>query len=1065
MKLKIFVLLLLLIDGNSLLAQRTIKGIVVDAQTGGPISDATIQSLKTKRLSLSLRDGTFSIQVGATADSLIISHIGFQSARQSLYISDTQRVYKVVMEPISTALREVTVSTGYQNLPKERATGSFTQLNTHLLNEQISTDILSRLEYTTSGLTFNRTTGPAPKIQIRGLSTINGPTAPLIVLDNFPYDGDLNNINPNDVESITILKDAAAASIWGTRAGNGVIVITTKKSLYNQPLTIDLNANTSIGSKPDLSYIKQMASDDYINMEQLLFNNGFYDSKIVNSAHPSLSPVIEILAAKRNGSLSATVADAQINALRGLDVRDDFNRYCYQQSKNQQYAITIKGGSAQQSWLFSGGYDNNMNDIAAGYERLNLHYQQLLRPIKGLQLGTSLFYTQTSTTAGKPGYGDIQSSGGYLCPYAQLADAGGKALPVAKDYSLSYLSGLSGKGLLDWKYYPLDDVTQINNQTNLEDMIVGASADYGLFSFLHFGLQYQYERQDSHTVNLQGAGSYAARSLVNRFTQIDATGKVIRIVPAGGLENSGERLVESHNLRSQFSFNQNWGKNAVNAITGAEIRQVNTTGSANTLYGFNPDNLNFGNVDLTNTYPDYVSGTAVFIPDNKGLTDLRNRFISVFANASYTYDDKYTFSASARRDASNLFGVNINNKWNPLGSAGIAWDISKESFYKSDFLSELRIRATYGVSGNVDLSRTAVTTISYLGNSPYTQTPQAVYNAYANPDLKWETSAMMNIGMDFSTRGRRVSGSIEYYQKNGKDLFGLAPLDYTTGIDYTIIKNVGSMKAAGLDFVLNTMNTVGKLKWTTRLNISFYSDKITAYYQPEQPGNIYVGSFSTINGVVGKPVYSVYSFKSAGLDPLNGNPRGYVNGQLNEDYNALYYNATLSDLQFNGSALPTRFGTFGNTFTYDNFSLTIAATFKLGYYFRRTSVNYAALFNNGNGNADYALRWQKPGDELHTSVPSMVYPDISERDGFYAGSENLVEKGDHVRLQYINLGYDFNSVKYPRLPFKTLSLYANISNIGIIWRANKAQVDPDYYYAYNTLLPPLTIAFGLKTSF
>ncbi|MFI5162358.1 MAG: SusC/RagA family TonB-linked outer membrane protein [Sphingobacteriales bacterium] len=1063
MKQKIRLIMLLCAAHLSLFAQQNIHGKITN-ETGEAIRGATIKLARNGNLTTSAIDGTFTISVSVIPDTLLISYIGYNTQR--LFVQNLARWQntQVQLEPAIKGLREVTVSTGYQTLPKERATGSFTYLSNEKLNEQVSTDIISRLEPVTSGLFFNRTTAAAPQIQIRGLSTINGPAAPLIVVDNFPYDGDINNINPNDVESITVLKDAAAASIWGTRAGNGVIVITTKKARYNQPLSIEFNASLTAGQKPDLGYIRQMSSNDYINVEQMLFSNGFYDSRIADPSHPALTPVVEILSAARSGTISQSDAAAKINAMRGLDVRNDFNKYFYQRSYNQQYAISLKSGSDSQSWLFSGGYDQDLSDLAAGYSRVNAHFQDAFKPLKNLQVVTGIYYTQSLATAGKPGYGDITTNNGYLYPYAQFADAGGRALPLAKDYSLSYLAGLPA-GLEDWKYYPLTDYHQNTNRTDVQDVTGNVNAAYQLFSFLNVSAQYRYERQTSHTDYLQDAGSYFARNLVNSFTQIGPSGNLINIIPPGAIDNLSGQMIESQNIRGQLNVNKSWGKSEITGIAGSEIRQIHTTGSSYSLYGYDPNTLTFGNIDLTNTYPDYVSGTPQFIPDTKNLQDLTNRFVSVFTNVAYSYDRKYTLSASARRDASNLFGVNTNNKWNPLASAGLAWDLSKEGFYKVAFLPYLKLRATYGVSGNVDLSRTAVTTISYSGNSPYTQTPIATYNTFANPDLKWETSAMLNVAADFSSINNRISGSIEYYRKKGKDLFGLSPLDYTTGIGYTIIKNVAAMEGDGMDVTLNSVNTTGKLKWTTNIIFSYYADKITAYFQPALAGNLYVGAFPRISGIVGKPVYAVLSFRSAGLDPANGNPRGYAGGQVSEDYNALYTNAKLSDLKYSGSALPTKFGSVGNTLTYHDFAVSAVITYKLGYYFKKTSVDYGNLFNNGGGNSDFALRWQKPGDETHTSVPSMIYPDNVARDGFYAGSETLVDKGDHVRLQYITASYNLTRAKIPRLPFKLIQIYTNASNLGIIWRANKDHIDPDYYYGYNSLRPPLTISLGVKTSF
>jgi TonB-linked SusC/RagA family outer membrane protein len=1064
MNYKILILIALCFTVFTVQAQNVIKGKITNSLTGEPISGATIKLVKAKKAVTSNSLGSFVINPIYYPDTVAFLHIGYETKKLLVTSITSENELSITLSSSGAILEEVMVSTGYQNVSKERATGSFIHLSTEKLNEQVSTDVLSRLESITSGLLFNRTTAAAPQIEMRGLSSINGPKAPLIVVDNFPYEGDITNINPNDVESITVLKDAAAASIWGTRAGNGVIVITTKKAKYNQPLSIDVNANVAIGKKPDLRYIPQMSSNDYINTEQYLFNNGFYNNRIIDASHPALTPVIELLSAARNGTISQSAATSQINTFRNLDVRNDFSKYFYQQSVNQQYAIILKGGSESQSWLFSGGYDNDLNNLAAGYDRYNFRFQDNFKPVKNLQISTNVFYTQSLTRSGKPGYGDVTSYSVGLYPYAQFADGSGNALPIAKTYSLSYLSTVSPK-LLDWKYYPLTDYQHNSNSNNLQDLNASFSAGYKLFNFLSVNVQYQYERQDSQGNNLQDVNSYAARSTINNFTQISSTGTVTYVVPVGGILGLTEQQKTAHNGRVQLNFDKEWGKSEIHGIAGMELRQINTSGNTYSLYGYDPSTLSFGNVDVTTTHPTYVTGSSNFINDTKYLTGLQNRFVSEFANVAYSYERKYTLSASARRDASNLFGVNTNGKWNPLASVGAAWEISKEKFYKADFLPYLKLRLTYGLSGNVDLSRTAVSTITYLSNSPYTLSPQAVFNSYANPDLRWETVAMTNAGIDFSALQNRLSGSLEYFHKKATNLFGNSLADYTGLPDFFIIKNVAAMTANGADLVLNSLNTTGKFKWTTTLNFSFYSDKVTDYYQGTQLGNAYVSSTTNISALVGKPVYGIFSFRSAGLDPLNGNPRGYLNGQVSEDYTSIYNNSTLSDLKYSGSALPTKYGSLGNTFTYANFSLSIVTTFKLGYYFRKRSINYGNLFNNGVGNSDFSLRWQNPGDEAHTYVPSMIYPDNSVRDTFYLGTENLVEKADNLRLQYITTGYEFTRTQFPRLPFKTLRVYSNVNNIGLIWAANKDHIDPDYYYGGSSLKPPLTISIGLQSSF
>jgi TonB-linked SusC/RagA family outer membrane protein len=1046
-------------------AQSKITGTVYDASDKHPLYGVTVKIKGTHTSVATDKEGRFDLPFSGTPILLELSSIGYKNQNTPLNNLNDVPI-KIFLEQEINQLKEVIVSNGYQELPKERSTGSFTSLDNKLLNQQVGANILNRLESITSGLTFDRATNATGNILIRGLSTINGPKSPLIVLDNFPYEGDVNNINPNDVESITILKDAAAASIWGTRAGNGVIVITTKKGRFNQPLSIDFNSNITLNAKPDLSYIKQMSSNDYINVEQMLFNNGYYDGQLSDPYHQALSPVVELLSAQRNGAISVIQANTQLNALRNVDVRNDFNKYLYQQGVNQQYALNIRGGSAYNAWLLSGGYDKDISNLDADYNRINLRFQNTLNLFKKLQLTTALYYTQSKTTSGKPGYGDITNNNGTLYPYTQLADANGNPLPFAKDYSLSYLSTLNNSPLLDWKYYPLTDYKHIINTTNVQDVVANVGLNYKVANWLSADVKYQYERQQSDGRGLQDQDSYYTRNLVNFYTQIDPiTGKVTNAIPKGSIFDLSNTLLQAHNLRGQLNFNKTWARNEVTAIAGGELRQINIGSNSNRLYGYNDNMLGYGNVDYYNTYPTFISGYPLNIPNGSGISDLTNRYVSLFGNAAYTYDQKYTLSGSIRRDASNLFGVHTNDKWKPLWSAGGSWNISNEPFYKLSFLPYLKLRATYGFSGNVNQSRTAVTTLRYSSSaSPYTQSSYANFSNYGNPDLRWETAGIINIGLDFNSQDSRISGSLEYYHKKGTDLFGRALIDITAGVGSTIVKNAADMRGDGFDVVLNTINLNGAIKWTSNFNISFYRDIVTKYDLPSATSVYLVTSNATISGVAGKPVYSIFAYKWAGLDPQTGDPRGYLNGSISKDYTAIE-SSDYSTLKYIGSALPTHFGSIGNTVSWRNFSITARVTYKLGYYFRSRTIQYSSLFDYGSGHSDFALRWQKPGDEKITNVPSLVYPTSAERDIFYSSSEAFVEKGDHVRLQYVTLGYELNKDNWKGNPFKSLQIYLNANNLGIIWRANKKGIDPDYYTSDTVLPPSKNIAIGVKASF
>ena len=228
------------------------------------------------------------------------------------------------------------------------------------------------------------------------------------------------------------------------------------------------------------------------------------------------------------------------------------------------------------------------------------------------------------------------------------------------------------------------------------------------------------------------------------------------------------------------------------------------------------------------------------------------------------------------------------------------------------------------------------------------------------------------------------------------------------------------------------------------------------------------GSSVPISGVAGRPVYSIFAYRWGGLDPESGDPLGYLDGELSKNYSAITGSGTSADeLEFYGSAIPTVYGSFINTWSYKNLSLDVAVAYKLGYWFRRPSIHYSQLYDSWKGHSDFADRWQQPGDEQFTDVPSNTYTPNYNRDAFYNGSSVLVEKGDHVRLQYITLNYRFSAQKYftqPKL-FEDLNLFINVSNPGILWRANQKGIDPDYNIGQNTLRPPVNFSIGLRTQF
>ena len=998
-------------------------------------------------------------RLNATGDKvvLLVSYLGYQSRELEVSLPlATPLIIRMV--PENNQLAEVVVSTGYQDIPQERATGSFVQVDSTLLNRRVSTDILSRLENTVTGLSFNRR--GSSTLSIRGQSTIFANAEPLVVLDNFPYESDINNINPNDVESITILKDAAAASIWGARAGNGVIVITTRKGRFNQPMEVSFNSNVTGGQKPDLFYQPKMSSADYISTEQKLFAQNFYRSAELAANRTALTPVVELLIARRDGRISAAEADAQIEALKQQDVRHDMEKYLYQPSLNQQYALNLGGGSGNQRYQVSAGYDHNrpvqVGNSTARYTLNARHTYSMLR--QKLELSTGLYYTEGASRLDNPGNTFSLGTAGnlQLYPYARMADEQGNPLSIVKMYRESFAAQAEQQGLLNWEYKPLEELILAGNSSRLTDYRLNLGVKYRVLSSLNAEVLYQYSRSMDNGRNLQGAGTWFARDMINRFTQVNADGSLSGAVPAGGILDFSNGSFNSRQLRGQLNFQENWKeKHHLSAIAGMEIRDNRSVIHSGRLYGYDEEHASSKSVDYITNYKQYYNPTRTAqIPNTDLQSDRTDRYLSYYANAAYTYDKRYTLSASGRIDQSNLFGVKANQRGVPLYSVGLAWNINEENFYSLGWLPYLKLRATYGYNGNIDRNLSAYTTARYLpGFISVTGLNYAQVVNAPNPELRWERVRILNLGLDFTTRNGMLSGSLEYYRKNGLDLIGESPFPPSSGI--TRFKgNTAITEGNGIDLTLNANIRFGKLSWQPTLLFAYAQDKIKRYLTSFTAASYLSG----VNPAEGKPMYSFYSYRWAGLDPQTGDPQGYLGGQLSKDYAKIISTANRDNMVYSGPSRPPVFGAFRNTFSWKNLSLSANISYRLGYYFRRSSVSYANTYGLG-AHGDYESRWQKPGDEALTQVPAIPLATNNSRDNLYLNSEILVNKGDHLRLQDIQLSYNLPG----RLKLRNMSFYLYANNLGILWKAAPGSLDPDY--AASAWPPPPALAAGMKLNF
>lgn len=1054
---------------NLPLAPIDVHGRVVN-EKGEPVVGATVQVRGEKDKGTTTDDYGYFILKGVDENAtVVISAVNIETFEVKVNGKTDLVTLKAKTKIISSD--EVKVNTGYQILKPNEVTGSVEIISRKQLDQRIETNLFNKLEGITNGLVFNKDPNTGlNKLRIRGESTIFGYQDPLLVIDNFPYPiQNINDINPNDVESVTILKDAAAASIYGARAGNGVIVITTKSGKVNQPLRLSITSNITITGKPELFYTPRLSPSQIIDEEISQFAMGHYNGLLSDINKGAVPPVVEILNNRSLGLISAADSAAQIDALRKNDWRNEALKDLYRKTVSQQYQMNLSGGSSKVNYYFSAGYDQSLSGLIGNQNnRITLSNRTVYRPFKKFEFNISLNYNEQKSVSN--GISETQISN--LYPYMKFADDNGNPLPIPQ-HRITWEDTIVNHGFVDMKYYPLNErnyASTISKQFNTRFL---TQLQYTILRGLNISGSYQYYRSGNRLKNVLSEQNYFIRNNFNRFAIVSSQGDYTGTnYPFGGQLNlvSSDQL--GHSGRFQIDYSQKWINHSVLAIAGYEVQETKTEGSSSKFYGYDDFNGSYVIPDYTTFYPTYVGetqvGTAQIGPVANNVSPYRlDRFRSYYANATYSYKNRYNFYANARLDQANIFGVQTNRKGTPLWSIGGRWEINKEKFYAgkvSDLVPELSLRITYGYQGNISPTAVAATTIRYDGNANYTGLPFAVIQNYPNPELRWEKIGQMNVGLKFVGKNNVVSGSIEYFRKNGKDMLGNSPVDPTTGIS-TMLGNFSDISSKGLDILLTTKNIDREFKWITTFIFNYAAEKVTRYDIEFGPSST-TTSYFVPTPIVGYPLYSVFSYHWGGLDPTNGNPRIVLHDTLNQSYTfATQSQIKMGDLKFNGRYNPPFAGSLTNSFSWKSIGLTFNITYKMGHYFRRSSINYADFLNDWRyGHSDYALRWQRPGDEQNTNVPSSIYPQTNGiRDQYYLQSDILVEKADHIRLQFVDLNYSFNNRLLKKLKMQNLTFHFYASNLGILWRANDKKIDPDYPYL--DYPPSRSFSLGINATF
>jgi len=1055
-----------------------LTGVVTD-EYGIKITGATVEVLNRKKWDITRDGGAYRVTVFPT-DTLMFSYLGFKKLKVPV---KGRSVINVTLTEDIEQLGAVTVnapeSNGYTKIPKERATGSFASVSSEELQKVPTIDLNERLEGKIPGVNVDPTSGA---IEIRGTNSY-APTAPLIVIDGFPMSSEefsftksrsnpgysvLSYINPDDIESITVLKDAAAAAIWGSRAANGVIVIQTKKGKKSVPV-VNMSSTITLTEKISLDKLREMNSAQYVDFEVEMLEKGYLlEDSYQWKSNPSALQTAYFK--QQNGELSLEERNAIFAQLASRDNTSQITDYLLQNKVSQQYDFSVSGGGTNNTYYASLGYNEDkapMKSNSSNSYNLTLNNSVDIRDFLTLETGINYVKTKynLNTTANEALGLASESS---LRPYDLIVDENGNALDKYLKFTPEVIDDLTSKGYLPWTYNYLDELKYNNNTTTGNALRITARLTAKLTDWLEVSASGRYNKIRDELVQLSRLESYYTRNLINEATSYTEADGLVYGIPFGAYRYSSYDVTEDQSLRLQASINKVFdGQHNVNFVAGLETREEKNETSARSMYGYDLDSNLAQDVNPTQPYTTVYGWNTTLGSSNNSIGKYLNRYASYYALGSYSFQNKYHVSGSFRLDDYNLLGASSRNRIMPLWSTGLKWDVSKEDFIKNtDWLSILSVRATYGKTGSTPpggLGNTYPVVNIYKDN--LTQLPNANISIPENAELKWETTKSWNFGLDYGFFNGRVSGNVDVYFKKSYDI--LTDLPYNPTYGFSFLKyNTGTLKGSGIDLGVTGVILNGDLSWSSTFNFAYNTNKVTDSRFKATAINQYFGS--TL--IVDKPLTSVYAYKWAGLDETGQSQIYNAAGDI-IDSNQSSLDINPEDLVYMGTNRAPYSGGFFNNFSYKNWSFNIQMTYYMGHVFRnQVLANYPSFSGVHYGpvsrEAIVADRWQNPGDEARTNVPGLSNLNFNSIERFKNSTINVLP-ADHIRLQQIGFGYSLPGSLFENTFFKSLNLNFAARNLGILWRANDQDIDPLYRSVnnYSTLPPERSYTLSVSLSF
>lgn len=1077
--------------------QQGVSGQVTD-ENGEPIVGAIISVPGTKKVTVSDSEGKFFLNQATSNDLVEISYMGKKTVRRKA----GSKPLSITVFDDATLMDEVVV-TGYQTISRERATGAFGKVSSEHLSQPTS-NIGERLVGTISGLASTTDANGDISFQIRGLSTLVASNKdPLLIVDGFPVEASISSLNPNNIEKIDVLKDAAAASIWGAKAANGVIVVTTKdgKDARNAKGGVKVTFNSMLKFSPKIDndyYSANASNQELIDWQIYTFQNKDFgrmaligDGNSNNNLrynYNSYSNLYVMLNENRLGYVSDSELQAYIAKIRTQDNSDQIKDYLLASPFTQQYDLNISQSSERVQSNFSLLYENQQQYLKGNSKnKYTFNANAKVNVYKWLDFsvnGTFHYNHQTNNGVAFTGPAFelfFDENGDYtdvVRPYTSRNDRTFYTPNVHR-----YLNWTAFP-YPDFGYNPVQEQRGRDYTTNTINARVQAALNFKLAKGINFETKFQYEILNTDTRNIDDETTFATRSTININSTSDKTptGTVTPNLPPGSILKQDRSYTDAYNWRNQFNFNRTFAeRHEVTFIAGTEISdRVFKTVVNPPTYGYNDETLSVGKVTSL-TYKNYFGSNTTFSNYVNSYTYQHDRYFSAYGNLAYTFDGKYTLSGSVRTDASNLITDDPSYRYAPFWSIGGKWIASKEQFAKDwTWLNLLAVRLTYGFNGNVDRSTSIQPVIQYnTSQDVLLQDYTATISSYGNPTLRWEKTGTVDLGFDVSILGGKLTAKLDLYNKKGRDLLATFNLPAVTGAASNRI-NAAEMTNRGFELELGTYQRFGEVTWRGALMLSYNKNTIdkmihTTYTGFELSGQAEDDSGKTpdVRYREGYNANTLWSYAYGGLinTGTEQNPAWYPSVMQGDNKVPLVDNQTedWSDYMVNsGVSVAPWNSSFSSTISWRDFDLSFLFTGKFGHKFRRLTFNYA-MYAALLPNKDMAEVISQDGSKYipfaaapysdYTFASSSIGYDMNWWSRYSRYMDYGVESASLIRFQEITLAYNVPRKLINKIGIGGVKVYLKGNNLHT-FTFNKYDEDPEF--PLGTIRPVSSYTFGLN---